>query len=66
MAFAVELDSSIDEAPSASRSAFRRDNHRKIDCNAELHRQIDYSNKLLCNAERITTADKREQAPQVV
>jgi hypothetical protein len=43
----VERDSSSDEVLTASRSAYLR----------EIHRQIDYSAKLLCKAERINTGE---------
>ncbi len=62
----VELDSSSDEAPTASRSIYLLEIHRQIYHNEMLQRQLAHSTKLLRNAERIAMGEGNAPAPQAV
>jgi hypothetical protein len=60
----VELTSSSDEAPTASRSIYLWEIHRQIDHNDMLQRQLAHSTKLLRGAERIAMREGNNPAPQ--
>jgi hypothetical protein len=53
----VELDSSCDEAPTASKSVNLLEIHHQIDHNDMLRCQLAHSTKLLCDAELIAMSN---------
>jgi hypothetical protein len=59
----VEVASSNDEAPTASRSIYLREIHRQIDHNDMLQPRLANSTKLLQNEERIAMGDGKDPTP---